>query len=85
MEIMSEKENRINNILNSNNPDWIEEFNKDRTNPNHEDYNYIFSRAESKSGYGSIADQLDMIYWDKINDTNNWVQSIKSIKEKYPK
>ena len=24
-----------------------------------------------KKGYGSIADQLDMQYWDAVNDTNN--------------
>ena len=26
-----------------------------------------------------------MIYWDKINGTNNWVDSITKVKEKYPK
>ena len=35
--------------------------------------------------YPSIGDQLDMIYWDKINNTNNWVDTITEIKNKYPK
>lgn len=35
--------------------------------------------------YPSIPDQLDMIYWDKINGTNMWLDLISSIKQKYPK
>ncbi|MBR3148454.1 MAG: hypothetical protein IKF41_03900 [Alphaproteobacteria bacterium] len=35
--------------------------------------------------YPSIPDQLDMIYWDKVNNTNLWIEKITEIKEKYPK
>ena len=35
--------------------------------------------------YGSIGEQLDMIYWDKINGTDNWINKITEIKNKYPK
>jgi len=35
--------------------------------------------------YPSIADQLDMLYWDKVNGTENWLNSISSVKSKYPK
>lgn len=35
--------------------------------------------------YPSIADQLDMLYWDKVNGTNNWQEAISEIKAKYPK
>jgi len=35
--------------------------------------------------YPSIADQLDMLYWDKINDTDNWKTAIQTVKDKYPK
>jgi hypothetical protein len=35
--------------------------------------------------YPSISDQLDMIYWDKINGTNLWSDKITEIKQKYPK
>lgn len=38
-----------------------------------------------RAEYPSIGDQLDMIYWDKINNTNNWVDTITEIKNKYPK
>ena len=35
--------------------------------------------------YKSIGEQLDMQYWDKKNDTNNWEIYIDKIKAKYPK
>ena len=35
--------------------------------------------------YPSIGDQLDMIYWDKINGTTLWQDKITEIKNKYPK
>jgi hypothetical protein len=35
--------------------------------------------------YPSIQDQLDMIYWDKVNGTNTWQENITEIKVKYPK
>ena len=35
--------------------------------------------------YPPISDQLDMIYWDKINGTSVWQDKITEIKEKYPK
>lgn len=35
--------------------------------------------------YPPLAEQLDMIYHDLEDETNNWQTLIKSIKEKYPK
>lgn len=35
--------------------------------------------------YPSFGDQLDMIYWDKVNGTNLWQEKIQEIKDKYPK
>ena len=35
--------------------------------------------------YPSVEDQLDMIYWDKINHSDNWAENISAIKAKYPK
>lgn len=37
------------------------------------------------AAYPSIGDQLDMIYWDKINGTTDWLDLISEIKAKYPK
>ena len=38
-----------------------------------------------KAEYPSVEEQLDMIYWDKVNGTNLWQEKIASIKAKYPK
>jgi hypothetical protein len=35
--------------------------------------------------YPAIEEQLDMIYWDKINGTSKWQDLITEIKNKYPK
>ncbi len=35
--------------------------------------------------YPPTSEQLDLIYWDKINGTDNWVEKISEIKAKYPK
>ena len=35
--------------------------------------------------YPSFGEQLDMIYWDKVNGTNLWQEKIQEIKNKYPK
>ncbi len=44
------------------------------------------SYAEKRQAeYPTIPDQLDMIYWDKVNGTDNWQETITAIKTKYPK
>ena len=35
--------------------------------------------------YPSLQEQLDMQYWDKINNTTNWQDAINTVKTKYPK
>jgi hypothetical protein len=35
--------------------------------------------------YPNIGDQLDMIYWDKINGTENWKEAIENVKADNPK
>jgi hypothetical protein len=42
-------------------------------------------KQKRKHEYPSIEDQLDMLYWDKINNTNNWQTTISDVKTKYPK
>ena len=44
--------------------------------------NYAQKRQEA---YPSAEEQLDMIYWDKVNGTNLWQSKIAEIKAKYPK
>jgi hypothetical protein len=43
---------------------------------------YQRQRAES---YPNIKDQLDMLYWDKVNGTNNWQTAISTVKNQFPK
>jgi len=37
------------------------------------------------AAYGTFGDQLDMIYKDKINGTNTWINHITNVKTMYPK
>lgn len=46
-------------------------------------YDWYYEKREKE--YPPIKEQLDMIYKDMINGTNNWVKLITSIKNKYPK
>ena len=43
---------------------------------------YIEKRLKE---YPPISDQLDMIYWDNVNNTSIWLDKITEIKNKYPK
>ena len=43
---------------------------------------YARNRA---TAYASIADQLDMQYWDSVNGTTTWKDHVASIKNKFPK
>lgn len=47
-----------------------------------QELNYAQLRRQE---YDSIENQLDLIYWDKINGTTLWQDSISAIKAKYPK
>ena len=38
-----------------------------------------------RAEYPSRDDQLDMMYWDKVNGTTTWEDTIQAIKDKYPK
>jgi len=45
-------------------------------------YGYIRARQEA---YGSIPDQLDMMYWDQVNGTTTWKDYIAKVKSDNPK
>ena len=44
---------------------------------NAQQFDYIPARQEA---YGSIADQLDMQYWDAVNGTTTWKDHIAKVK-----
>jgi len=37
------------------------------------------------AAYGSIGDQMDMQYWDGVNDTTLWADHIAKVKSDFPK
>ena len=45
-------------------------------------FGYVEARQEA---YGSIADQLDMQYWDSVNGTTTWKDHIAQVKADNPK
>jgi len=49
---------------------------------NDQQFGYIQARQEA---YGSIADQLDMQYWDNVNGTTTWKDHIAKVKSDNPK
>ena len=49
---------------------------------NKQQFGYIQARQEA---YGLIADQLDMQYWDAVNDTTTWKDHIAKVKNDNPK
>jgi hypothetical protein len=49
---------------------------------NDQQFGYIQARQES---YGSVQDQLDMMYWDGVNGTTTWADHIAQVKADNPK
>ena len=45
-------------------------------------YGYIQARQEA---YGDLGSQLDMMYWDKVNNTTTWQDHIAQVKADNPK
>ena len=42
-------------------------------------------KSARQEAYGSIADQLDMQYWDAVNGTTTWKDHIAQVKADNPK
>jgi hypothetical protein len=49
------------------------------------EYNSKQYQRNRAKAYPSIQEQLDLQYWDKINNTDNWEQAINAVKAQYPK
>ena len=48
----------------------------------HDSKAYARARAEA---YASIAEQLDMQYWDSVNGSRTWLDHVEAVKEAHPK
>jgi len=57
---------------------------EDRKNSLLNDYNFGYIQARQES-YGSVQDQLDMMYWDGVNGTTLWADHIAQVKADNPK
>jgi hypothetical protein len=42
-------------------------------------------QRDRAAAYSSLGDQMDMQYWDALNDTTTWADHVKDIKTSYPK
>ena len=49
---------------------------------NEQQFGYIQARQEA---YGDLGSQLDMMYWDKLNNTTTWQDHIAKVKADNPK
>ena len=57
---------------------------EDRKNSLLDEYNFGYIQARQEA-YGSIAEQLDMMYWDNVNGTTIWQDHIAQVKADNPK
>tara|TARA_R100000329_G_C7605909_1_gene214973 strand:+ start:1088 stop:1390 length:303 start_codon:yes stop_codon:yes gene_type:complete len=57
---------------------------EDRKNSILDEYNNGYKRSR-QDAYPPIAEQLDMQYWDGVNDTTTWADAIAKVKADYPK
>ncbi|MFA5766704.1 MAG: hypothetical protein WC919_02125 [Candidatus Paceibacterota bacterium] len=53
--------------------------------PRNDEEKRLEYRDRRRQEYPLIQDQLDMIYWDQVNGTTTFRDSISAIKAKYPK
>ena len=56
----------------------------DLANSKYDEQENGYKRARQEA-YPSIPDQLDMLYWDKVNDTTIWKDAIAEVKSDNPK
>ena len=49
------------------------------------EYNAQAYARNRATAYASTGDQLDMQYWDSVNDTTTWKDHVASVKAQFPK
>lgn len=74
----------------------IEWLDQNETKPTEEEVNQAITevtaerqanlyKGKRREAYGSLEAQLDLLYWDKKNGTNKWVEFVDQIKSDIPK
>lgn len=83
-------------VIHNNSYEGIEWLSTDITKPTKEQVDAEVARLQAEYDnkqyqrdraleYPSLPEQLDMLYHDKINNTNVWLETIQAVKDKYPK
>ena len=49
------------------------------------EYDKVKYKKDRTFSYPSIGEQLDLLYWDKKNGTNKWVEAVDKVKSDNPK
>jgi hypothetical protein len=49
------------------------------------EYNANQYQRDRVKEYPPLAEQLDLLYHDRINSTDTWMEAIQAVKNKYPK
>ena len=60
-------------------------YRDDRVNGTFEEGDELVDGKQLTEGYMSIGEQLDMMYWDQVNGTTKWKDSIAAVKSAHPK
>jgi len=60
-------------------------YKDDRVRGTFADGDELVDGEKLTEGYLSIGDQLDMLYWDKINGTDKWAEHVAEVKAVHPK
>lgn len=58
---------------------------KERFDPRTNEEKSTYYKEKRRQAYPKIEDQLDMMYWDALNNTTTWIDAITEIKNRFPK
>jgi hypothetical protein len=75
---------QVNNEVSEFSSSDYEQAIEDRKNSLLDDYNFGYIQARQEA-YGSVQDQLDLQYWDSVNNTTLWADHIAQVKADNPK
>ena len=75
---------QVNNEVSEFSSSDYEQAIEDRKNSLLDDYNFAYIQARQEA-YGSVQDQLDLQYWDSVNNTTLWADHIAQVKADNPK
>ena len=81
--IISDGEENRKRIVGNLTPDYL--FTQEEIDKHFKDGEVADYAETRRLSYLPLEEQMDLIYWDKVNGTNKWVDHIAKVKEDYPK